>query len=82
MRGSEDPPHDKFLCNFKERIVLKVPFFRDFSKIYAKIMLKSGAWSPEYQYLCGHFKFTQFFHEILRKSLEFLSFQKQLYRLQ
>ena len=28
------------------------------------------------------FKFTQFFHEILRKSLEFLSFQKQLYRLQ
>lgn len=47
MRGSEDPPHDKFLCNFKERIVLKVPFFRDFSKIYAKIMLKSGAWSPE-----------------------------------
>ena len=29
-----------------------------------------------------HFKFTQFFHEILRKSLEFLSFQKQLYQLQ
>ena len=61
------PPHDKFLCNFKEYIVLKTPFFRDFLKIYAKIMLKSGAWSPECQYLCGHFKFTQFFHEKLRK---------------
>ena len=29
-----------------------------------------------------HFKFTQVFHEILRKSLEFFSFQMNAYKLQ